>query len=59
MTQDIQKELDKLIELYFNQPKILYEHLFSSYHQFVSEIIPFSLMQESNIFYEGERSYTG
>jgi DNA-directed RNA polymerase II subunit RPB2 len=52
MAKNIQKELNKLIELYFNQPKILYEHLFSSYHQFVSEIIPFSLIQESNIFYE-------
>lgn len=48
----MQKEINKLIELYFNQPKVLYEHLFSSYHQFVSEIIPYSLIQEQNYFYE-------
>ena len=48
----MQKEINKLIELYFNQPKILYEHLFASYHQFVSEIIPYALIQEQNYFYE-------
>jgi DNA-directed RNA polymerase beta subunit/intein/homing endonuclease len=47
-----QVEINKLIELYFNQPNILYEHLFASYHQFVSEIIPYSLIQEANYFYE-------
>jgi DNA-directed RNA polymerase II subunit RPB2 len=47
-----QKDIDKLIDLYFNQPKILYEHLFASYHQFVGEIIPYSLIQEQNYFYE-------
>ena len=52
MSLNMQKEIDKLIELYFNQPKILYEHLFASYHQFVSEIIPYSLIQEQNYFYE-------
>jgi len=52
MTSNIQKEIDKLIELYFNQPKVLYEHLFASYHQFVGEIIPYSLIQEQNYFYE-------
>jgi len=52
MTSQIQKEIDKLIELHFNQPNILYEHLFASYHQFVSEIIPYSLIQENNYFYE-------
>jgi DNA-directed RNA polymerase II subunit RPB2 len=52
MTSELQKEIDKLIELYFNQPKVLYEHLFSSYHQFVGEIIPYSLIQEQNYFYE-------
>ncbi len=52
MTSIIQKEIDKLIELYFNQPKVLYEHLFSSFHQFVGEIIPYSLIQEQNYFYE-------
>lgn len=52
MTSQTQKEIDKLIELHFNQPKVLYEHLFASYHQFVSEIIPYSLIQENNYFYE-------
>jgi len=52
MTSKTQKEIDKLIELYFNQPKVLYEHLFSSYHQFVGEIIPYSLIQEQNYYYE-------
>ena len=52
MSSIIQKEINKLIELHFNQPKVLYEHLFASYHQFVSEIIPYSLIQENNYFYE-------
>ena len=52
MNQNIQYEINKLIDLYFSQPKILYDHLFSSYHQFVGEIIPYSLIQESNYFYE-------
>jgi DNA-directed RNA polymerase beta subunit/intein/homing endonuclease len=52
MTSQIQKEIDKLIELHFNQPNVLYDHLFASYHQFVSEIIPYSLIQENNYFYE-------
>jgi len=52
MTSNNRKEIDKLIELYFNQPKVLYEHLFASFHQFVDEIIPYSLIQEQNYFYE-------
>jgi DNA-directed RNA polymerase beta subunit len=52
MTSNDQKEINKLIELYFNQPKVLYDHLFASYHQFVEEIIPYSLIQEKNYFYE-------
>ena len=52
MTSNIQKEIDKLIELYFNQPQVLYDHLFASFHQFVGEIIPYSLIQEQNYFYE-------
>jgi len=52
MTSNIQKDIDKLIELYFNQPKVLYDHLFASFHQFVGEIIPYSLIQEQNYFYE-------
>lgn len=52
MNSNTQSNIDKLIKLYFNQPKVLYEHLFSSYHQFISEIIPYSLIQEKNYFYE-------
>ena len=52
MTDNIQPQLDKLLDLYFNQPNILYEHLFTGYHQFVSEIIPYCLIQEQNYFYE-------
>ena len=46
------EDIDKLIDLYYKQPKVLYEHLFAGYHQFVSEIIPYSLIQENNYFYE-------
>ena len=52
MSLNMQKEIDKLIDLYFNKKKVLYRHLFDSYHQFVSEIIPYSLIQEQNYFYE-------
>ena len=47
-----QEEIDKLIDLYFKQPRVLYEHLFSSYNQLVEEIIPYSLIQEQNYFYQ-------
>ena len=47
-----QEDIDKLIDLYFKQPKVLYEHLFSSYNQLVEEIIPYSLIQENNYFYQ-------
>ena len=47
-----QQDLKKLERLYFKQPNILYEHLFSSYHQLIEEIIPYSLMKENNYFYE-------
>jgi DNA-directed RNA polymerase II subunit RPB2 len=47
-----QQDLRKLEKLYFKQPNILYDHLFSSYHQLVEEIIPYSLMKENNYFYE-------
>jgi DNA-directed RNA polymerase II subunit RPB2 len=45
-------DIKKLIKLYFDQPKILYQHLFSSFNQLVEEIIPFSLVKENNYFYE-------
>jgi hypothetical protein len=46
------KDIKKLIKLYFNQPKILFEHLFASYNQLIEEIIPYSLEKESNVFHE-------
>jgi len=52
MTLLMQKEINKLLDLYFNQPNVLYEHLFSSYHQFIEEIIPYSLKHDKNYFYE-------
>ena len=45
-------DIKKLIKLYFKQPKILYQHLFSSYNQLIEEIIPFSLEKENNYFHE-------
>ncbi len=47
-----QQDLRSLERLYFKQPNILYDHLFSSYHQLIEEIIPHSLMRENNYFYE-------
>jgi DNA-directed RNA polymerase II subunit RPB2 len=52
MTHNIQEEIDKLIHLSFSQSAILHEHLFSSYHQFVEEIIPYCLKQEQNYFFD-------
>ena len=52
MTQNYQEVNNQLLELYFAQPNILYEHLFNSYHQFVGEMIPYLLINENNYFYE-------
>jgi DNA-directed RNA polymerase II subunit RPB2 len=49
---DIQNDINNLIHLYFKQPSILYEHLFSSYQQFLEEIIPYCLKGETNNFHE-------
>ena len=49
---EIQTNINDLIHLYFKQPSILYEHLFSSYQQFIEEIIPYCLKGENNNFYE-------
>jgi DNA-directed RNA polymerase II subunit RPB2 len=48
----VKEGIDRLIELYFSQPQILYSHLFSSYHQLVEEIIPYTLKEEAGYFYE-------
>jgi len=50
-------KIDNLVDLYFNQPLILYEHLFSSFHQFIEEIIPYCLKLEKNNFYENMDSH--
>ena len=47
-----QLDINLLIKLYFKQPNILYEHLFSSFHQLIEEIIPYSICKENNYFYE-------
>ena len=47
-----QSDINMLIRLYFKQHNILYEHLFSSFHQLVEEIIPYSLSKDNNYFYE-------
>ena len=46
------KDIERLTDLYFNEPKIMYDHLFKPYDQFVSEFIPYSLIQQPNYFYE-------
>jgi len=48
----VQDEINQIIDLYFKQPRILYEHLFTSYNQLVEEIIPYCLIQEPNHFYQ-------
>ena len=47
-----QEHIDKLIHLYFKQNSILYDHLFSSYNQFIEENIKYCLKQDNNNFYE-------
>ena len=47
-----QKDINMLIKLYFKQPNILYNHLFSSYHQLLEEIIPNNICNDYNYFYE-------
>ena len=52
MTEVKQKDLDVMVDLLLNQNKYLYQHLFNSYHQFIEEIIPYSLSRVYNSFYE-------
>ena len=47
-----QDEINKLIHFKFKEPNNLYNHLFASYNQFIEEIIPYSLKEENNYFYE-------
>jgi DNA-directed RNA polymerase II subunit RPB2 len=42
---------NKLIDLYFSQPNILYNHQYNSYNQFIEESIPHILKSEDNIFF--------
>jgi DNA-directed RNA polymerase II subunit RPB2 len=53
-----QNDIDQLIKLYFKQPNVLYMHLFSSFHQLIEEIIPYSLNKENNYFYESIENNT-
>ena len=50
--KELRKGIDALTELYFSQPRVMFSHLFSSYHQFIEEMIPYSLEEESNYFYD-------
>jgi len=50
------KDLRKLIDLYFREKNILYKHLYDSYHQFVDEFIPRELTSDQNVFYEAPTS---
>lgn len=52
-------DIKYLQDLYFDQPKILFDHQISSFHQFVDEIIYDELKNEDNIFYENVDSKTG
>ena len=45
-----QKDLDVMVDLLLNQNKYLYQHLFNSYHQFIEEIIPYSLTRRLILF---------
>jgi DNA-directed RNA polymerase II subunit RPB2 len=47
-----QEDINSLVKLYYKQPNILYQHLFSSYHQLIEEIIPTNISKNINYFYE-------
>jgi len=49
---NIQNDINKLTHLYFKQNSILYDHLFSSYQQFIDDIIPSCVKGEINNFHE-------
>lgn len=50
--KELRKSIDALTDLYFSQPRVMYSHLFSSFHQFIEEMIPYSLEKEVNYFYD-------
>ncbi|ULY68460.1 DNA-directed RNA polymerase subunit Rpb2 precursor [Chlorella virus XW01] len=53
MAQEIsQDNLNHLVDLLLSQNKYLVQHLHSSYQQLMEEIIPYSLRDENNYFYE-------
>ena len=41
----------------FKQPNVLYQHLHSSFHQLVEEIIPTNIGKDNNYFYESTGQY--
>ena len=52
MAEVTQEKINGLVDLMLSQNKFLYQHLFNSYHQFIEEIIPYSLRRDNNGFYE-------
>jgi DNA-directed RNA polymerase II subunit RPB2 len=52
MSYNNQLHINKLLDFHFEQPNILCSHLFGSFHQFIDEMISFSLIHENNYFYE-------
>jgi DNA-directed RNA polymerase II subunit RPB2 len=52
MTEISQDNLNNLVDLLLSQNKYLVQHLHSSYQQLMEEIIPYSLKDENNYFYE-------
>ena len=52
MSDITQDDLNILLKLYFKQPKVLYQHLFGSFHQLIEEIIPHNITKVNNYFHE-------
>jgi hypothetical protein len=51
MTMNMQKNVNKILKLLFEVPEGLYKHLFSSFDNFISEMIPYYLINEMNYFH--------
>jgi DNA-directed RNA polymerase II subunit RPB2 len=51
MSNNNQEYIDKITDLYFKQHNNLYDHIFTSYHQFIEEIIPYILIHEKNTIF--------
>jgi DNA-directed RNA polymerase beta subunit len=44
-------DIHTLIQLYFKQPNILYNHQYNSFNQLIDEYIPYILKKEDNVFF--------